>query len=171
MKSLANLNDLAVDYLERHAPKKRIKSIQEDQNLLNNIILPDLGDHKVLYISRRDIENLHLRLEKTPYQANRALSLLSKMFSLAIAWGWRADNPTQGISRYQEEKRDRWLNDEELQRFWAVLDQNPNHLTAYVFKFLLLTGARKGEALGATWDQFDLEKGLWKNTYCSSNYS
>lgn len=161
VKNLATVNDLAADYLERHAPKKRIKSIQEDQNLLNNIILPALGSNKVLYISRRDIENLHLRLEKTPYQANRVLSLLSKMFSLAVAWGWRADNPAQGISRYQEEKRDRWLNDEELQRFWAVLDQNPNHLTAYVFKFLLLTGARKGEALGATWDQFDLEKGLW----------
>ena len=161
VKTLSTLSDLAADYLERHAPKKRIKSIKEDQNLLNNIILPALGESKVLYISRREIENLHLRLEKTPYQANRALSLLSKMFSLAVSWGWRADNPTQGISRYQEEKRDRWLNDEELQRFWAILDQNHNHLTAYVFKFLLLTGARKGEALGATWDQFDLEKGLW----------
>lgn len=34
-------------------------------------------------------------------------------------------------------------------------------MTAYVFKFLILTGAHKGEALGATWDQFDLENGVW----------
>jgi integrase len=27
--------------------------------------------------------------------------------------------------------------------------------------FLLLTGARKSEALRATWDQFDLEQGIW----------
>ena len=83
------------------------------------------------------------------------------MFSLAVAWGWRSDNPAQGISRYQEHKRERWLDNEEIQRLWAVLDQYPEHLTAYVFKFLLLTGARKGETLQATWDQFDLEKGIW----------
>ncbi|MBL8676532.1 MAG: site-specific integrase, partial [Alphaproteobacteria bacterium] len=86
---------------------------------------------------------------------------LSKMFSLAVSWGWREDNPAQGIERFQEEKRDRWLNDEEMQRLFSVLDQYSGHLTAYVFKFLLLTGARKGEALQATWDQFDLEKGVW----------
>jgi integrase len=83
------------------------------------------------------------------------------MFSLSVSWGWRADNPAKGIQKYQEEKRDRWLNGEELQRFWAVLDKHPNNLTAYIFKFLLLTGARKSEATQATWDQFDLEKGLW----------
>jgi len=48
-----------------------------------------------------------------------------------------------------------------LQRFFEVLNQYPNHLTAYVFKFLLFTGARKGEALYATWDQFDIERGVW----------
>lgn len=94
-------------------------------------------------------------------QANRTLALLSKMFSLAISWGWREDNPAGGIEKYQEEKRDRWLDQEELDRLWAVLGSYPNQITAYVFKFLLLTGARKGEVLGATWDQFDLEKGVW----------
>lgn len=83
------------------------------------------------------------------------------MFSLAISWEWIEDNPVKGIEKYQEEKRDRWLNQEELDRLWAVLDKYPTHLTAYIFKFLLLTGARKGEALQATWDQFDLEKGIW----------
>lgn len=28
-------------------------------------------------------------------------------------------------------------------------------------KLLLLTGARRSEALKATWDQFDLERGVW----------
>nr|WP_269516746.1 site-specific integrase [Candidatus Paracaedibacter acanthamoebae] len=83
------------------------------------------------------------------------------MFSLAVLWGWRENNPTKGIQKYPEERRDRWLNDEEMDRLWQSLDQYPNHLTAYVFKFLLLTGARKGEVLNATWDQFDLGKGIW----------
>src|SRR3990167_276893 len=160
-KSLFSMQDLARDYIERHGQKKREKSLKEDQKLLRNIIMPSLGSLKVANVSRRDIESLHLRLKNTPYQANRVVALLSKMFSLAVSWGWRADNPAQGIEKYQEEKRDRWLNDEELQRLWSVLDKYSENLTAYVFKFLLLTGARKGEALQATWDQFDLEKGLW----------
>lgn len=66
-----------------------------------------------------------------------------------------------GIEKYQEEKRDRWLDQEELDRFWEVLDRYPSHKMAYIFKLLLLTGARKGEVLNATWDQFDFEKGIW----------
>jgi len=158
---LVTIEDLAQNYLERHGYKKRPKSLYEDEKLLKNVILPALGCLKVPYVTRRDIEALHKSFQDRPYQANRALALLSKMFSLAVSWDWRETNPVLGIERYQEEKRDRWLDQEELDRMWAVLDQYPTHPTAYVFKFLLLTGARKGEALNAKWDQFDLEKGVW----------
>jgi len=161
LSNLATVGELASNYLELHGYKKRPKSLQEDQKLLQNIILPALGRLKVIYISRRELEALHKHYQDTPYQANRALSLLSKMFNLAMSWGWRDDNPATNIQKYQEEKRDRWLNQEELDRLWEVLDRHSGHMTAYVFKFLILTGARKGEALGATWDQFDLEKGVW----------
>lgn len=160
-RALATISELAQDYIERHGQKKKPKSLKGDKNILDNIILPTIGSLKVKTITRREIETLHLGLEDTPYQANRVLALLSKMFSLAIAWDWREDNPVRGIEKYQEKKRERWLNDEELQRFFEVLNQYPNHTTAYVFKFLLFTGARKGEALYATWDQFDLERGVW----------
>jgi len=158
---LSTVSELANDYIERHGSRKREKSLKEDTKLLNNIILPALGDKKVVHISRREIESLHLCHEKTPYQANRTLALLSKMFSLATAWGWRNDNPVIGIERYEEEKRDRWLDDDELNRLWEVLDRYPKHRTSYVFKLLILTGARKGEVIQSTWDQFDLEKGVW----------
>ncbi len=160
-KNLPSMEDLAKNYIERHGYKKRPKSLKDDQKLLQNIILPTLGKVKAPNVTRRDIETLHKNLQKTPYQANRTLALLSKMFSLAISWEWREGNPVIGIEKYQEEKRDRWLDEEELNRLWTVLDCYPSHLTAYVFKFLLLTGARKGEVLQATWDQFNLEKGIW----------
>ncbi len=161
IKLLPTMEDLAKNYIERHGYKKRPSSLKGDQGLLRNVILPALGPLKVEHVTRRDIETIHKNFQDTPYKANHSLRLLSKMFNLAISWGWRDNNPVLGIEKYQEEKRDRWLNEEELDRLWDVLDQYPNHLTAYVFKFLLLTGARKGEALGATWDHFDLEKGVW----------
>lgn len=161
IKLLPTMEDLAKNYIERHGYKKRPSSLKGDQGLLKNVILPALGSLKVEHVTRRDIEAIHKNFQDTPYKANHSLRLLSKMFNLAISWGWRDNNPVLGIEKYQEEKRDRWLDEEELDRLWDVLDQYSNHLTAYVFKFLLLTGARKGEALGAAWDQFDLEKGVW----------
>ena len=49
----------------------------------------------------------------TPYQANRTLGALSKMFNLADLWGLRPDgsNPCRHVKRFYEEKRERFLPD------------------------------------------------------------
>lgn len=160
-RNLPTLNDLAQDYLLHHGEKKRKKSLHEDQRMLKALILPAFGNNLVSQITRRDIEAFHREHKSTTYQANRAVSLLSKMFSLANEWGWREDNPAKGIKRYQEEKRKRWLSADELNILWKTLDEYSNPLTASLFKLLILTGARKGELVPATWDQFDLETGVW----------
>ncbi len=161
IKHLATVHDLARDYIERHGKRKRASSLREDQKLLNSTILPRLGNKAIAHISRREIEALHLSLIDTPYQANRVLALLSKMFSLAESWGWMNGNPVRGMERFQEHNRERWLDKAELKRFWDVLECYPDNMVTYAFKLLLLTGARKSEVLQATWDQFDLEQALW----------
>lgn len=160
-KHLPSMKELAQDYVERYGPRKRQRSLREDQKLLRHVILPTLGEKKVVHLSRREIEAFHLQLERTPYQANRVLALLSKMFSLAIAWGWRTDHPVKGIPRFSEEKRERWLDTKEIARLWHILDGYPQRPAAFLVKLLLLTGARKNELLQATWDHFDLEAGVW----------
>lgn len=129
--------------------------------MLSAIILPKLGVLRLNEITSHEFQQLHKTLKGTQYLANRVRSLLSKMFNLAKDWDWMEDNPALSIEKYQEEKRDRRLNDKELEQIWFVLDCYPTHFTAFVFKLLLLTGARKGELLNATWDQFDLKKGIW----------
>ena len=166
LKKMPSFEDLAQDYLTRHACRKRPKSLGEDQKLLNRIA-PFWNEKKVAHITRRDVENLHRKFEKTPYQANRTLSLLSKMFELAMLWELCDGNPVKGVMRYAEEKKDRWLDEEELKRLWAVFERTPHHPTAYGFKLLLLTGAGKNEVFKATWDQFDLEAGIWTQNHPS----
>src|SRR5215470_15901942 len=88
------VRELAADYLEHHAiPKKRARSVDNDRSILDRIILPRFGGRKVATVQSRDIHALHVSMKDTPYQANRALALLSKMLSLAVKWGWRSDNP------------------------------------------------------------------------------
>src|SRR4051812_30096036 len=154
--------DLASDYLANHAvPKKRPKSVREDRSMLDRIIVPKLGSKKVDAVGRRDIEAIHVALQDRPYQANRVLALLSKMFNLAVQWHWRSDNPAKGINRYDEEKRDRWLSDDELRRFCRVLDEHPNQRASNAVRLQLLTGARLGEVLKAERADFDLQRGVW----------
>ncbi|MBP6951133.1 MAG: site-specific integrase [Alphaproteobacteria bacterium] len=154
--------NLAEEYLKHHVKIKKVqKGYREDKAVLNEVVLKKYGSVKVKSISTFDLQKLHSELEKTPYKANRVRALLSKMFSLAIQWGWRSDNPINGVEKYNEYERPRWLNDEELQRLWTILDAHYNQSEANAIRLLLLTGSRRDEVLQATWNQFDLEKEVW----------
>ena len=156
------MDDLAKDYLERYArPHKRASSLRNDRQMLEKIILPKIGSIRVRAISRRDIESVHRGLKTTPYRANRVLALLSKMFSLAVEWGWRSDNAAKSIPRFHEDKRETWLTGEQVEDLLVALDAYPDQSAANAIRLLIVTGAREGEVLSATWDQFDLKRGIW----------
>jgi hypothetical protein len=55
------------------------------------------------------------------YMANRCLAVLSKMFSLAVRWRMRDDNPARGVEKNYEAKRKRYLSPDELARLSAAL--------------------------------------------------
>lgn len=162
VRSSPTVKELADQYLDLHAiPKKRPKSVANDKTMLSRFILPALGTHKVFEIEHRDIQLLHNSLRPTPYQANRVLSLLSKMFELSIKWNWRRNNPVKGVEKFYEEKRYRWLSDDELKKLTTALDSHPNQIAANAIRLQLLTGARIGEVLTAKWTDFDFERRVW----------
>ena len=162
LRQSPTMADLAKQYMTDHAlPKKRPASIRNDRSMLDLHVLPHLGKRKVIEITYRDVQKLHNRMAETPYQANRVLALLSKMFELARLWGMRPDNPARGVQKYSEEKRDRWLSDVELKRLLTALDDHPNQIAANAIRLQLLTGARIGEVLTSQWSDFDLDRGVW----------
>lgn len=161
-KQKPTLLQLKSEYLEVYAKSnKKPRSYQEDEKMLKNIILPALGSKRLEEITMHDIQSLHHGLRDTPYMANRVRALLSKMFNLAVQWGWLTVNSVDGVQKYQEHKRDRWLSNTELQTLCDVLETYHNQSTANAIRVLIMTGSRRNEVLGATWDQFDLEKGVW----------
>ncbi|WP_452423864.1 tyrosine-type recombinase/integrase, partial [Parasedimentitalea psychrophila] len=75
------MQDLCQQYLDVHAiPKKRPKSVANDKSMLTRLILPKFGSQKIRDVRHKEIQTFHNSLKVTPYQANRALALLSKMF-------------------------------------------------------------------------------------------
>jgi integrase len=120
------------------------------------------GPRKVEGITFADVEALHARVtHSAPYLANRLVALLSRLFNLAIRWGWRSDNPTRGIERNAETKRQRFLRPDEIAALTAALAECPDQQAANIVRLLILTGSRRNEVLAMRWDQLDLGAGVW----------
>ena len=70
---------------------------------LGNHILPALGELAVDAVGREHAAALHYGLRDTPRAANRALMVLTKMFSLAEAWGLAPEgsNPCRFVRQLQ----------------------------------------------------------------------
>ncbi|MEP7241426.1 MAG: site-specific integrase [Devosia sp.] len=155
--------DLAERFRSDHLPKVRPATSRGYAVLLDKHVLPALRAKPVVDVSYTDIDDLHRKMTRagTPTEANRTVALLSKMFSLAIKWGWRADNPAKGIERNPEVKRHRYLNTDELARLSVALAGLADVQGATIIKLLLLTGARSGELMGARWEAVDLKGRVW----------
>ena len=116
----------------------------------------DRGGMRVSEVQRKDIAELHHGLRDKPYQANRTLGVLSKMFPVAKVWGLRPDgsNPCRHVKRYKERNRERFLSPEETERLGEVLreaeDEMPSAVAA--FRLLLLTGCRLSEIQFLRWE-------------------
>ena len=117
---------------------------------------------KVAAVKPDDIDALHAEVSRTrPVRANRVVEVVRKAFNLAIRWGWRFDNPASGVHRNHEEKRARYLSGTQVMQLSEALAAHPEKTSANAIKLLMLTGARRGEVLGARWEMFDLEAGVW----------
>lgn len=159
-----SVSDLCAKFLEEHSERKnREQTTANYKGIIDRWIKPKLGSRKVVDITYSDIEDRHAKVTKEagPYAANRMIAIMSKMFNLAIKWKYRADNPVKGIERNQEIKRHRYLTGDEITALLAALNAHEDKQAANIVRLLLLTGARRGEVLNATWDQFDLEAGIW----------
>jgi integrase len=157
--------DLIERFLIEHVePRLRPGTVRHYRRLIDRHIRPHFGAHiKVADVSFADLDRLHRKISKSgaSYAANRVVAICSKMFALAVRWNMRDDNPARGIERNYEAKRKRYLTGDELARLTAALAAHPSKQAANVFRLLLLTGARSGEAMSARWADLDLGAGVW----------
>jgi integrase len=134
------------------------------RRMLEHVILPALGRHRVIEVTRADIAKLHHDMRHIPYDANRCIEIVSKMFNLAEMWGLRPDgtNPRKHIKKYPEDKRERFLSAAELRRVGEVLremeDEGVELASAIAaVRLLILTGCRLSEIMRLKWDYVDFE--------------
>ena len=165
-RNAATVTDLAERFDKEHiSVRLKPSTAKEYRNTLKRFILPALGRLAVPEITRADVAKFHHDLRHIPYQANRCLEVVSKMFVLAEMWGLRPDgsNPRKHIRKYPEEKRERFLSAAELRRIGEVLREMESEgveLSSAMLaaRLLILTGCRLGEIMTLKWEYIDFNE-------------
>jgi len=103
------------------------KSWKMDLSRIDRHIKPNLGNLQVGAVTRQDIAQLHTRIgKKHPYEANRVLALLRVMFNKVRDWGLVSSsfpNPAEGIEKFKEHARNRWVTPTELTALAKAIEQ------------------------------------------------
>jgi integrase len=166
--------DLIARYTTEHLPTKTASGPhrKSDELVMLAEIERRLGRHtKVADVHDGDIRKMHedITASGRPVQANRILSIASKMFSMSLSSRagenapWRdaaMGNPCRGVRRNPEEGRERFFSAAELA---AISDALATYrgAAADAVRLLMLTGCRPSEALHSRWEEFDTEAGYW----------
>lgn len=152
--------ELCERFMGEHVADRCKPSTQgEYRRAVDLFIVPRIGTLKAVDVQRRQIAELHHEFRHIPYQANRTLGVLHKLFNLAEVWGVRPDgtNPCRHVAKYREQKRERYLSGEELARLGTVLseleaDGSESPAAVAAFRLLILTGCRLREIQTLKWD-------------------
>jgi integrase len=189
-KALPTVDELADYFLTEHVrPKLKPRTAAEYTRLLESCIKspgaaaerrdgrgrpsrkrkqrPRLGQLRADAVVPADVVRFHNGLADVPYEANRALAVLSTLMSFAEQQGIRprGSNPCIGVAKFKEHQRERFLSPAEFGKIaeaMLVLEEagrvSPFALAA--IRLLILTGARREEIRTLRWSYIDAERGL-----------
>jgi integrase len=166
-RAVRTFDEIAADFLKLHvATKRKARTGTEYGRMLQLHILPTIGSKRMADIRRIDVARLHGALAGAPYEANRCLAVISSIW----AWAGRRDetggaaSPCEGVERYPEKGRERFLTIDELGRLGDALTAFEANggcpFAAAAIRLLSLTGARLREVLDAQWQHVDLGRGM-----------
>jgi integrase len=171
-REAATMADLAERYKAEHLPRKSEQSQHDDGVMIGHILKHIGADRRVADVHHGDIVALHRAITNSgrPVLANRTVACASRIFSLALKpmagedkpWRDQAQgNPCKGIERNLEQAKERFLSPAEIAGVVEGLDAYGRTAAADCIRLTMLTGCRPGEAMLATWAQFDAQPGFW----------
>jgi len=164
------LKQIVAQWLERRAPKWTAEHTKQVEQRLVNNVLKFIAERNIQRITRSDLLGVLQKMEERgAYSlARRVLNDCHQIWQYAIVTGACKLDITLGLSKA--------LHTHTVVHFTAV---TPNELpvlmqsiAAYnkvddgiiriALQLIAITFVRKNELLQATWDEFDLDKAVWK---------
>ena len=143
------------------------RAAEQDWGLFYNHIFPVFGEMTLCEISKTNISGFMLKKRQSGYKAstcNRLLARLKATLSYAqeIEVPGFDKNPAFGFRQYQEPPHlDRFLSQIEAKRLLESIALSDSPILKFIVPFLLVTGARKSEAMKAEWSHIDFAIRQW----------
>ena len=143
------------------------RSADQDWGLFRNHIFPALGDVPLREITRSDIAGLIDAKKQSGLMSstcNRILAKIKATYSYAVDCELidSSKNPSRLVKPFREPPhRDRFLTQAEGQRLLREVASSSSPMLKFIIPFLLLTGARKGEAIQAEWSHVNTQTRTW----------
>ncbi len=156
-------------YADHKASWKNTKHAQQWLNTLQQYAFPHIGDRMVDTIDTPEVLRVLSPIWLTkPETARRVRQRIGTVLDWAKAAGFRTgDNPIAGVAKGLPKQGAR--DDHHAALPYAQVPEFVSGLRAskhtevgrLAFEFLILTAARTGEVLGATWNELDFTQSLW----------
>ncbi len=160
-RSEPTLAEFAREHYMPHSRQHK-KTWQEDEWKIERRLAPALGHLRLSAVTTRDVTAFH-SAEKgrtSAVTANHHLTLIKRMFNLAIKWGFLERSPATGVEKFKTPPhRERYLTKEELPRFLTALDKLEDREAAAALSLALYTGCRRTEVMSLRWEQVRLDEG------------
>ncbi|MYF69594.1 MAG: site-specific integrase [Proteobacteria bacterium] len=162
--SAATVAEVAKRYLRAHvAVNCKPKTMELYRTVIDNHIVPALGDRPIGALRRSEVLALQHELHDRPAVANSTVQVLSQLCRKARQWGLAPEggDPCRAVRKYKLRRRDRHLTRDEYRRLGQALrdgeaDGDISAPAAAALRLLVLTGCRRDEILTLRWDDVDL---------------
>lgn len=150
-------------FKEKHMPTYKDGG-RGNMSFMSCHLLPYFSGKPMANIASKDIKDFLNSMSDKTTTANRCFALLSIMFKKAEEWEYLPpkSNPCVGVSKYKENKKQRFLSRAELERLETALDQTEKvskeaYYTVNAIRLAIYVGLRKGNILNLKWDDVHLK--------------
>ena len=165
--SKLKLGDWLDIWLNEYCEDKKYSTVKGYRAKVKKHIKPQLGDIPLGKLTTPEVQKFYNRLLKppdgspgsSPKTIKNTHGVLSKAMSVAVVNGYIRRNPCQGVILPRMEKHEvEPLTDDQVALLLQLGEKDEEY--GILLKVILLTGLRKAEALGITWDCVDFRRGV-----------
>ncbi|ART52115.1 MULTISPECIES: tyrosine-type recombinase/integrase [Pseudomonadota] len=159
------VEELCKKFMEDYSKKRNKPSTRVGyQGVIDRCIIPLLGRKKVHDVKRPDVAGLMEKLSYKQTEANKAFSILRKMFNMAEVWGYRPDgtNPCRHVPMFPAGKSTHLISDDDMGKLFRQLDKIEvegleNYVIPLAIRLQFEFAARRSEIVTLEWEWVDLE--------------